>query len=70
MVFNCHDAVKTIIMEFLFQFMSEIFALEEETDDLQMISHAQGYELENIEDVNFSEEDLVTQNIFSLGEFH
>lgn len=57
-------------MEFLFQFMSEIFATQEENDDVQMVNQEQFIDLINMEDGVLTEEDLVTQNIFSICEFH
>ncbi len=57
-------------MEFLFQFMSEIFAMQEENDDVQMVNQEQFIDLINMEDGVLTEEDLVTQNIFSICEFH
>lgn len=57
-------------MEFLFQFMSDIFSSEEEFGEMQLLGDDHSTDFSMLEDEDLLEDDLFEKNIFAIGEFH
>lgn len=57
-------------MEFLFQFMSDVFTSNEDCEESQLFDHPNVSGLDVFNDEDLYQDDLAPQNIFAIADFH